>query len=141
MSDHVSESTILNRVMLALTNIGCRVFRNHTGLGWQGEVHRFMKHQQIYVVPGDVLVRNARPLKAGLCNGGSDCIGWRSVEITADMVGKRVAVFVAIETKSEVGTLTHEQRNFIHEVQKSGGIAGCVFDADLVVKDVEEWKP
>lgn len=46
----------------------------------------------------------------GLHVGAADCVGWRSVEITADMVGKRVAVFCSIEVKGPRGRPTPEQK-------------------------------
>lgn len=55
-------------------------------------------------------------------NGGSDLIGYKIITITPDMVGKRVAVFTAIETKIKGGTKSSEQKLFIEAVNKNGGI-------------------
>lgn len=135
-----SEATILNRVMLAVTNVGARVFRNHVGLGWQGSIHRFSKVRQITVQPGDVLVRGARALKAGLCNGSSDLIGWQPVEVTKEMVGRKLAVFLALETKRvEQGFLTPEQSQFLEQVIKAGGIGLEARDAEETAKSVLLW--
>ena len=49
-----SEQNIQSECMLALSKIGCMVFRNNTG-----------------VLPG----HNGRPVKFGLCVGSSDIIG------------------------------------------------------------------
>ncbi len=54
--------------------------------------------------------------------GGSDLIGWKTVEITAEMVGKRVAVFLAVEVKSRNGKLTEDQLSFLTAVRNAGGI-------------------
>lgn len=56
--------------------------------------------------------------------GGSDLLGWKSVEITPAMVGERVAVFVAIETKVPGGHVLPEQEHFIKVVVEAGGLAG-----------------
>ena len=73
---------------------------------------------------GFVKVRD-RGITYGLCPGSADLIGWQSVEITPDMVGQRVAVFLAIETKHpKTGTRRKQQRNFIEQVQLAGGKAG-----------------
>lgn len=136
-----SEATLLNRVMLAVTNVGARIFRNQVGLGWQGRVSRFTTVKQITVHPGDVLVRDARALKSGLCNGASDLIGWKSIEITPAMAGKRIAVFVAIETKSDTGKLTDEQENFLIQVLSAGGIGIAAYDVDLTSHEVLAWIP
>lgn len=69
----------------------------------------------------------------GLAPGGSDLIGWRSVEITPEMVGQRVAVFVAIEVKAPVNEKKankkekqrqEQQKMFVALVERSGGLAG-----------------
>jgi hypothetical protein len=67
----------------------------------------------------------------GLAPGSADLIGWQSVKITADMVGKTVAVFLSIEVKSETGTARPEQKAWAACVQKMGGLAG-------VAKSVED---
>lgn len=62
----------------------------------------------------------------GLCPGSADLVGWRSVEITPAMVGKKVAFFVAIETKGPLGRVSADQANFLERVREAGGIAGIV---------------
>jgi hypothetical protein len=74
---------------------------------------------------GRVILQDARPLIAGLCTGSSDLIGWRSIEVTAEMVGRRLAVFAAVEVKSSTGRPTEQQRAFLAAVQDAGGVA-CV---------------
>lgn len=113
----MSETTITRQIMLAIGKHRpkTRIFRNNTGMGWQGES----------VTKGDVLIiKNPRPLQAGLCEGSSDLIGWTTTEITPDMVGKRVAIFTAIEVKTATGRPSTAQQNFIEQVRKAGGIAG-----------------
>lgn len=60
----------------------------------------------------------------GLCPGSSDIIGWSPLVITQDMVGRTVALFTAIETKSHTGRKQDNQKNFIEQVQAAGGRAG-----------------
>ncbi len=60
----------------------------------------------------------------GLSPGSSDIIGWQSVEVTQDMVGQKLAVFVAIEAKAEKGRVSPHQQQFIETVKQFGGIAG-----------------
>lgn len=83
----------------------------------------------VMVTPADVVVRNARPLHAGLCKGSSDIIGWMSVLITPGMVGKKTAVFLALEVKKNTKA-TSEQLNFVDRVRAAGGIAGIVHSED-----------
>lgn len=125
--------------MLAVTNAGARIFRNQVGLGWQGEIHRISQRRQIYVLPGDVVIRNARALKSGLCNGASDLIGWKTIEVIPDMVGRQVAIFTAIETKSEAGVLSDDQHNFLEQVRKAGGIGIEARDPGDAATIVKYW--
>jgi hypothetical protein len=40
------------------------------------------------------------------------------------MVGRKLAIFTAIEVKTEKGRPTKAQQNFIEQVHNAGGIAG-----------------
>lgn len=120
----MSERDIQNRILLDCGRGDTRLFRNNVGTGWVGHPQQIRHAGPVQVRPGDVVLRNARPLHAGLCNGSSDLIGWRSVEITPDMVGQRVAVFAGIEVKDERGRQSPEQARFIAAVCEAGGIAG-----------------
>jgi hypothetical protein len=97
-----SESTILKQVMLRASEHGDVVFRNNVGIAFQP---------------------NGQVIRYGLATGSSDLIGWRSKVVTQDMVGKKVAVFLAIETKTKKGKATEEQKNFLGVVDAAGGIA------------------
>jgi hypothetical protein len=71
--------------------------------------------------------RTGRWVQFGVASpGGSDLIGYRSIVITPDMVGQRLAVFTAIEVKTPTGRATPAQRHFIDHIRKAGGIAGIV---------------
>ena len=132
----MGEMAVLRQVLDACGRGEVRLFRQNVGRGWVGNSTPFRSRQTITVGPGDVLVRNARPLIAGLCPGSSDLIGWRSVEITPEMVGKRIAVFAALEVKDR-GKLTTEQANFLRVLADAGGIAGevrSVEDAEAVLR-------
>lgn len=65
-------------------------------------------------------------MQYGLHKGSSDLIGWKSIEITPEMVGKRVAVFTAFEVKTKTGKASKEQVKFIDKVNKDGGVARIV---------------
>ena len=64
------------------------------------------------------------PVRYGLQPGSSDLIGWRTVTITPDMVGQRIAVFTSIEVKTPTGRVKPEQQQWLDAVQAAGGIAG-----------------
>lgn len=111
-----SEREITKRIRLAVSNGKTVVFRNNVANGWVGIV---VKRTSTHVTLAEY-----RPLKSGLHVGSSDLVGWTSVEITPEMVGKNVAVFTAIECKSASGRASKDQLNFIEQVQKAGGRAG-----------------
>lgn len=100
------------------------MFRQNVGVGWVGKSWRCPKGgTTVTLSAGDVVVRNARPLHAGLCEGSGDLIGWRTVEITPEMVGQRIAQFVSLEAKEGSGRLSPEQRNWRDQVRAAGGVA------------------
>lgn len=121
----MNETNLTRKIMMAISALRKgAIFRNNTGMGWIGESKRISKRTITTLEPGDVIVRQARPLHAGLTLGGSDLIGWTTKEVTPDMVGEKVALFTAIEVKTNRGRATEAQLNFIAQVRKAGGIAG-----------------
>lgn len=109
----MTESALLQQIRLALGQ-KLTLFRNNVAQSWVGEIHR-RGH--------DVFIKNPRVLHAGLCTGSSDLIGWKTITITSEMVGSRVAVFVAVEVKTPKGRATDEQKAFLDAVHNAGGIA------------------
>jgi len=98
----VTETPILQRIQVAVSEVGARVFRNQVG-----------KYK----------LQDGRWLSSGLCVGSSDLIGWKPVMVTAEMVGKVIAVFTAIEVKTAKTRATKKQEQFMDAVRDSGGVA------------------
>lgn len=118
------ETNLVRSIMLKLGKIPTiRLFRNNIGNAWIGKSVKFTKRQTVTVNPGDVLVQQGRFFNAGLCVGSSDLIGLKSVTVTPNMIGKKLAVFVAVEAKTKHGKPSTEQLNFINMVNSLGGIA------------------
>jgi hypothetical protein len=114
----MAEGDIQNRGRLAASKRGlATLFRNNVGTGWCGKVSRLTN--------GDILIKNPRPLHAGLCGGSGDTIGWRTITITQEMVGRPVAVFVSAEFKTPTGRINPDQLHFAQTVTTAGGI-GCI---------------
>ncbi len=111
----MSESPLMRKIRLVLASHGTRLFRNNVGQAWVGKVRGRGAET--------IVLEHPRPLHAGLCVGSSDLIGWHPVTITPDMVGRTVAVFCAVETKSADGRLRTEQRAFLQAVREAGGVA------------------
>tara|TARA_R110000850_G_scaffold391_1_gene2246 strand:+ start:27 stop:449 length:423 start_codon:yes stop_codon:yes gene_type:complete len=117
------------KVRLAANKQGCRLFRNNSGVAYDD---------------------SGRPVFFGLGNLGKkskedirtpDDVGWCSVTVTPDMVGKKLAVFVAIDSKKlgfepkcsyRIGTREYGQNKFFDMVINAGGIAGFAAKADHV---------
>jgi hypothetical protein len=104
-----SEQEIQQRIRLELSRGPVRLWRNNTGA-----------------------LRDARGqlIRFGLCEGSSDLIGYRSVEVTADMVGQRLAVLVAIEVKAPNGRVTPAQTAFLEHLSGAGAMAGIARSVD-----------
>jgi len=100
-----SEQTIQQHIRLRCSRGPVRLYRNNTGTLYD---------------------RQGRPVTFGLAKGSADLIGWRTITITPDMVGQRVAVFTSLEVKAERGRVSPEQRQWLEAVQAAGGIAGVV---------------
>ena len=109
------EINVQNNVrMEASKELDMRLFNNPRGLAYK---------------------KNGEPVKYGLGpNGASDTIGLTIVEITPEMVGRKFAVFTAIEFKRDrkevnkwhkgSGKRETQQRGFVDAVTAQGGIAG-----------------
>ena len=118
----MSEQEIQQRIRLAVSRGPVRLFRNNVGTAWIGKVQR---------IPAGVLLQAARPFHGGLAKGSSDLIGWRTVTVTPEMVGQKLAVFTSVEVKAPKGRASEEQRAWLAAVQAAGGIGG-------VARSVEE---
>ena len=109
MASSPSEHEIQQRIRLACGRGAVRLWRNNTGalVDQQGRFVRF-----------------------GLCKGSSDLIGLRSLEITPEWVGQRIAQFIALEIKAAHGVVSPEQRAFLRLVQELGGVAAVCRSLD-----------
>lgn len=114
-----AETTLQQQIRLAVgTRPDTRLFRNQVGS-----------------LPDP---RTGRLVTFGLARGSADLIGWRSVLVTPDMVGRRLAVFCSIEIKTPTGRIRPEQQAWLGVVQGAGGIAGVarsVPDALQIIED------
>jgi hypothetical protein len=100
-----AETTLQQQIRLAVgTRPDTRLFRNQVGS-----------------LPDP---RTGRLVTFGLARGSADLIGWRSIVVTPEMVGRRLAVFCSIEIKTPNGRVKPEQQAWLGVVQGAGGIAG-----------------
>lgn len=132
----MSDSPFLARIRLACSRGAARLFRNNVGVGWIGKLERPSRPVQVTVFPGDVVLRKARPLHAGLAEGSGDLVGWVSREIRPEHVGQTWAVFASLEAKEGAGRLSPAQRSWRDAVQAAGGIAAEVRSVEDAVEAV-----
>jgi hypothetical protein len=120
----VNESKVSALVVLALQKLGTTLFRNTVG--------RFM------VI--DERTGGERYVQTGLCKGSSDRIGLTEYRVKPSDVGRKLAVFTAIETKRTFGGRNSvEQENFVSWVRESGGIAGFANSPESAERIIREF--
>ena len=99
----MSEQGVQQAIRLALgKHPGIRCFRNNVGA---------------FKAP------DGRVIRYGLITGSGDLIGWKTVTITPDMVGRHIAQFMSIEVKTPKGVVRPEQLTWAENVRQAGGIA------------------
>ena len=108
----MTEAAIMRRIQLQATRLGMRLFRNNVGVA---------------------MTNSGSMVKFGLCTGSSDLIGMIPIEITQEMVGRKMAVFCAIEVKAKKGKLTKQQGLFLEMVNHMGGVG-------IVVRSPEDLR-
>lgn len=139
------ESNIVQECRVAASKMGARVFRNNRGLFLTIDALTLIKNAATqFGVKGVLdLLRSGRlrKVRAGLeVPGSSDLIGWHTITITQAMVGQKVAVFCAPEVKRPGSYPSQDQKHFIDNVQKAGGIAGVVRNGEDMGKLLTMYK-
>jgi|SRR5579883_2024633 len=81
---------------------------------------------------GVFFTRHGQPIRTKPV-GYPDTTGWRSVIVSPEMLGHRLAIFVGIEWKSSTGRPTMEQEAWIHQMKKDGCLAGFARSVDEAV--------
>lgn len=126
------ERELIDGILMRASELGARLFRVNTGQAWTGEVvrNRSSGKQAVFLGPNDIVIRNARPFRAGLVKGGSDIVGITPVVVTPDMVGKTIGVFTGYEAKTGRLQASEDQNKFLEMVRRLGGIAKVVRSVD-----------
>jgi len=117
----MTEGGEMRRGMVELSKDGHTIFRANVGTGWASSAPpiKATRPMQVMLMPGDVLLRAARPFSSGLPPGFGDTFGF-----TYD-----VRPFF-IEWKSASGRLRPEQKAFIAAMQARGALAGVARSVD-----------
>ena len=106
------EAEIIKNRLLALAD-NERLFRINAGMGWVGQIAK--------QTAGMIILKNPRPLH-GAPKGWPDLCGFESIEITPDMVGKKIAVFTGEEIKAGKDRMRTEQEGFRDLIERMGGV-------------------
>lgn len=105
-----SESSILAESLCAVSALPrSLVYRNNTGQAWQGRRQKVAAGEYVRVLPGMVILADARPINFGLDGSG-------------DMMGTVEGFAVAGETKTLTGPQRITQKLFQTAWEKAGGI-------------------
>lgn len=128
MTEHELQNAI--RVYISKHHLGV-IFRGNVGKAWTGIPHR---------TPDGLLLREYRPFSTGLPVGFPDLFGFRTITITPDMVGQKIALFCGLEIKTKTGRVRPEQVRMLDFMQSSGclsGIARSTADAGEILRKEE----
>lgn len=134
------ETNIFKLSLVALSELGSRIFRINTGSAWAG--NKIIKLPASHKTwPGAIVILDPRRFSTGTPPGYSDGTGWTPIVITPEMVGEQIAVFTAVETKTRIGKkATDDQQNFINQIIQTGGIAGVARSPEEAVQIVRGFK-
>lgn len=118
----MSERRLDKLILLEYSKGDCRLFKNDNGYAE---------------------LRNGAWIRFGLAPGSSDLVGAKSIIITPEMIGKKIAVAVVIEDKlpkKDGGkNPTRLQKNFLMVADKLGCIAGVARAVQDVQNIFDSW--
>lgn len=114
------ERRVMREVLREILPDKDRLFRINSGMGWIGEM---VRHSD-----GIVILKNARPLHAAP-EGWPDLFGWTVVEVTPEMVGRKIAVARGVEVKAGNDKMRASQEKFKKLLESMGGIYEVVSDS------------
>lgn len=105
-----SEKAILNDILVDVSaEPETLVYRNNTGMAWQGERVTAPVGSVVKIEPGMIILREGRPLHAGLPGSG-------------DIMGVSRGRPLSLEVKRLGGRQTEIQRNFERAWTRAGGL-------------------
>lgn len=118
MSSTRTEKTAKAEAMIALSKANTTVFRNNVGVATYD---------------------NGTRVVYGLCPGSSDLIGWTPHVVREKDMGRKIAIFTAVEMKRSAKKKTSEaQQRFLDAVRRDGGIACVGYDEGVVDEVVRQ---
>jgi hypothetical protein len=129
----MKETDLGRKIQVEASKAGARLFRNNVGEAWVGLAQVVERGKRVFLEEGDIVIRHKSRVVYGLCVGSGDHIGWKTITITPEMVGKKIAQFVSCEEKKKGGHTDKDrlekQHNWRDAVNAAGG---CAFITDNV---------
>ena len=107
---------------MAASKNGCTLFRANCGVAWTG-------NDKVKMKDGSLLIRDPRPFY-GMTEGFPDLVGWQTIEITQEMVGKKIARVIFPEVKTKTGKALDGQVRFKNKADKDNVVCGLVRSID-----------
>lgn len=120
-----SEHDIQNEIRVAIgAKQTATLFRANVGEAWTGICRR------MNWIPDRVVIDGARRFQSGLPVGFPDLFGFRTIKVTPEMIGKKIAVFVFLEVKKPGGRTSKAQKEMHAFLQSAGAIGGVARSAE-----------
>ncbi|WOL24254.1 hypothetical protein fHeYen801_044 [Yersinia phage fHe-Yen8-01] len=138
------ESEAQKHIWVSLSRAGAVMFRLNVGRAWLSNLGpRGVKK----TVKG-VLIAAARSIALGFSDvsgksieGSLDLQGYTVVEITPEMVGRKVAIYTCVDAKRTKGGKRREKQiETVSRVRAAGGIAGFASTPTEAVSLIVDWK-
>lgn len=120
------QKDLIAEVQLLYSKNGDRIFRQNKGAGWYGKFLKPPMSTSAIINPSDVLIRDAKPMRAGMCPGNTDLVGWTTITIEPEHIGKRLAIFTAIECKTDTLPGSPDRKKFVESVRLAGGFTRVI---------------
>lgn len=122
-----TEHEIQNEIRVAVgTTQAATLFRANVGEAWTGTLAANNLNR--------VIIEDARRFRSGLPIGFPDLFGFRTIEITPEMIGKKVAVFAFIEVKKHGGRTSKAQEKMLAFLRAAGAVGGVARSPDEAIK-------
>lgn len=142
----MSEGKIWRDIRDKLSRGPLRLFRNECGNGVAVRHKHPHTRQAIISACIELAAKmggSAGRIHFGLTTGSSDLIGLKTITITPEMVGCRIAQFVGVETKTATGSMREEQKRWLAFVNQAGGLAIVARDLaeaeNKLIEVVDRW--
>lgn len=137
------ENETQKQIWARLSRLGGRFFRINTGRAWLSS----LGPKGCVKTPQGMLIKQSRSIALGFSTASGESVtgtldlnGYITMEITPEMVGRKVAIYSAFDAKrSEGGKKTKEQQETIDRITAAGGIAGFANSPDEAEQVVKNW--